>query len=87
MKKVTLNFYSDPGHGWAKVNINVLKKLNIVDKISLFSYRKGNNVFLEEDCDYFVLIEALKANNVAYTVNEYHTNKSSKIRNYPLYYV
>lgn len=27
MKKITLNVYSDPGHGWAKVSIDTLKSL------------------------------------------------------------
>lgn len=87
MSVLNLEFYSDPGHGWAKVDFSVLKQLNIADKISLFSYRKGKNVYLEEDCDYFVLIQALKANNVAYTINEHHTNQESIIRSYPLYHV
>ena len=86
MKKITVQFYSDPGHGWAKVSLDVLKKLNIADKISTFSYRKGNNVYLEEDCDCSVLIDAFKANNVTFKFVENYTNKSSKIRSYQSYF-
>lgn len=54
-------FHSDPGHGWLAVKLKELQELGIEDKISSFSYQKGATVYLEEDCDAGVFIEALKA--------------------------
>jgi hypothetical protein len=86
MKKITLNYFTDPGHGWVKIKVDVLKKLGISDKISPFSYRNGDNAFLEEDCDCSVLIKELKDRGIEFKFVENHTNKSSKIRNYYSYY-
>ena len=87
MKKITLNVYSDPGHGWAKVSIDTLKKLGIAKKISTYSYMRGDQAYLEEDCDLYVLINALKANNIQYSFREFNTNQRSRIRSYDYYRV
>ncbi len=44
-------YYTDPGHGWAEVPRSLLYELGIADKITRFSYQRGEDVFLEEDCD------------------------------------
>jgi len=84
---MVLNYYRDPGHGWIKVPRQLLLDLRIHDKISRFSYESGDgmNVFLEEDCDASLLIEALKARGIDYKFKSFHTNKQSKIRSYPDY--
>lgn len=51
-------FHTDAGHGWLEVNRTDLVALDIVDKISPYSYQYGTNVFLEEDCDLSVFFEA-----------------------------
>ena len=56
----TYKFYSDPGHGWLAVKIKELVDLGIVDKISSYSYMRGQTAYLEEDCDaglFFVAYE------------------------------
>jgi hypothetical protein len=55
------NFHIDPGHGWVEVTIQVLKDLEISDKISHFSYRDWDNCYLEEDCDAAVFQNAYEA--------------------------
>lgn len=85
MKKLTVNFYSDPGHGWAKVSVDALKKLGIADQVSSYSYYRNGNAFLEEDCDFSLLVKACKDNDVALSVKEHTSNKSSKIRSYMYY--
>jgi hypothetical protein len=45
------NFHSDCGHGWLEVPRAELVALGIADKISHYSYQKGDRVYLEEDCD------------------------------------
>lgn len=59
-----LKFHSDPGHGWLQVPLSEIQKLGIGKDISHYSYmsRRGPNplVYLEEDCDAAVLVEAYK---------------------------
>lgn len=51
MKNTTYTYYQDPGHGWMAVEVDDLIELNILTDISGCSYRKGDTVYLEEDCD------------------------------------
>lgn len=85
MTKLTLNFYCDPGHGWAKINRKWLSILGIEDKISRYSYMRKDYVYLEEDCDLSVLFEAAKALDITIKLKEYSTDKQSKIRSYASY--
>jgi hypothetical protein len=78
MKKV-YDFYADPGHGWLKVKLSELVKLNILHEISQYSYIRKDDVYLEEDCDLSVF---MKAKGIDIKFREHHSNKSSKIRNY-----
>jgi hypothetical protein len=87
MKKV-YDFYQDPGHGWLKVEMKELVALGIHLAISGYSYMKGDNVYLEEDCDLSKFFDAkLKQHNVQIKYRDHHSNKSSKIRNYDGYSV
>jgi hypothetical protein len=52
-------FFTDGSHGWLKVSKNRLAKLNILNKITECSFVKGNNLYLEEDCDFSTYIDAL----------------------------
>jgi hypothetical protein len=77
-----IKFYSDPGHGWGAVKRQVLFDLGIADKISLYSYQKGDTVYLEEDCDLAELVRALKLKGETVEWDERTTNDYSPIRNY-----
>ena len=85
MKSIIL--YTDPSHGWAKVTLKELSRLNILDKISGYSYihKNGLNAYLEEDCDLSTYLKALDDKNIKFRIIEKHTNKSSKIRSYSRY--
>ena len=85
MKSIIL--YTDPSHGWAKVSLKELLKLNILDKISGYSYihKNGLNAYLEEDCDLSTYIKALDDNGIKFRIIEKNANKSSKIRSYARY--
>jgi hypothetical protein len=85
-QQITLNYFTDPGHGWIEAPIQLLKQLGIVNKITSYSYRKGDTAFLEEDCDSALLLMELTKHDVKYDVIEHHTNNDSKIRNYHSYY-
>ena len=84
-KKISIKVFADPGHAWARIAKSKLVSLGIADKISTYSYQKGENAFLEEDCDLSVLISALLVRGYEIKFNESHTNRQSKIRNYSTY--
>ena len=77
-----LRFYSDPGHGWLSVSRNVLEKYIDPKEISVYSYQRKNQVFLEEDCDASKFLDALRKANVSFSSIQTHTNRRSKIRSY-----
>lgn len=62
--QLTYNFYSDPGHGWLEVKLDELEVLGIRDKISHYSYIKGDTVYLEEDCDMATFMNAMEAQGI-----------------------
>jgi hypothetical protein len=75
-------FHQDAGHGWLAVKRKELANLGILDKISSCSYQKGKTVYLEEDCDFSIFVEAMKAKGlpVAYRYGKHCDH--SPIRSY-----
>jgi len=84
-KTFTVIVYSDPAHAWAKVKRQVLINLGIANKISPYSYQLRDNVYLEEDCDLYLLHQTLDAQGVRLKFVEKHTDKPSRIRSYDRY--
>jgi hypothetical protein len=82
MRSLTIPYYQDPGHGWARVSIGLLHGLKIAHEISPYSYRRGNYAYLEEDCDLSRLMIAAQAAGIDLKLKQFHTNKTSKIRSY-----
>jgi hypothetical protein len=56
----TFTHYTDPAHGWVEVPRALLHELGIADKITGYSYQRGEDVFLEEDCDLSVFARAME---------------------------
>ncbi len=83
----TFDFISDPGHGWVKVPLSLLHDLCISREISTYSYRKGDFVYLEEDCDAAVFHQAYeKCFGVAPKYRERNAGrKYSRVRGYDIY--
>ncbi len=77
-------FYSDSGHGWLAVKRQLLADLAILDKVTRYSYQRGQTVYLEEDCDVSTFFLAFEAKyGVRPTTKEGgYTNGSSPIRSY-----
>jgi hypothetical protein len=82
---------SDPGHGWLRVPVAELVELGIADQISEYSYREGDDAWLEEDCDMARFVYAMVDNDRervpawwALNVREQDVN-STHIRNLPSY--
>jgi hypothetical protein len=83
----SFDFYEDPGHGWLRVPKALLDKLGITNKISGFSYMRGDWAYLEEDCDYAVFAVAMRdSGNPDFKVREHVArHQYSRIRNYERY--
>jgi len=74
-------FHADPGHGWLAVKRKELVKLNILDQISSCSYQKGETVYLEEDCDASIFMNAKEKVGEKVTYKETY-QENTPIRNY-----
>lgn len=85
-KMITVPVYNDPGHAWGKVSRKTLKKYELENLISSYSYQSKDRkwVFLEEDSDLSLFINRLRQNFKTIVVcRDFYTNNQSKIRNYP----
>lgn len=79
-------FYTDAGHGWVAVKIQMLHDLGIADKITSYSYMRGHTAYLEEDRDAVTFRNAYRA-RFGYDpsiVHKSHVNRSP-IRSYNYY--
>lgn len=79
------DFYADPGHGWMKVPLSLIKKLGVQKNISTYSYVRNAHAFLEEDRDAGVVIKALREQGREVGFREHVADKRSKIRSYACY--
>lgn len=77
-----IRFYADPGHGWGKVKISMLRELGIIDQISSYSFINGEYAYLEEDCDLSIFCNEMKKQGKTVTFEVSHSNNRSRIRNY-----
>ena len=81
----TFTFYNDGGHGWVKVSKALLKELGIADKVSTYSYQRGENAYLEASFDASLLVKALRERGIEPKFVDKYSDKPSKIRNYESY--
>ena len=81
---MTFQFYSDPGHGWLRVDLQSVASVGLSpSSFSKFSYQQGLWLYLEEDCDASLFVKAYMAkHNRPPSVKEHHTEGRSVIRNY-----
>jgi len=85
MAQRVFHFYQDPGHGWIKVPVKLLRELGMLSEISDYSYYKNGNVFLEEDRDASLFTTIMNVYEKEVKFNEHHTDNSSRIRSYAHY--
>ena len=78
-------FYQDPGHGWLAVKREWLQALGLEDRITPYSYQRGQTVYLEEDCDMPHFLEYARAALWEVNYLPKHTNGRSPIRSYDRY--
>lgn len=76
--------FSDPTHGWLRVDVQSIESVGLTAKsFSPFSYRYSHWLFLEEDCDAGLFVNAyLKKHGRAPKILEVSTRNPSVIRNY-----
>jgi hypothetical protein len=82
---IRLTFHTDPGHGWLEVHRGVLEKSGIADKVSEYSYMRGDIAYLEEDRDAGLFLNVLDEIGIKYSFDERHTNEEHWIRRLPCY--
>lgn len=88
MKNIKSNFHYDAGHGWLKVTTRQLSKLGIYDQVSHYSYidvantnrDESHDVYLEEDCDAPLFLEACKSKGIKVHINYIDDGTNSPIR-------
>ena len=85
MKTQKLIFHCDPSHGWLEVPRADAIALGIADKISRFSHVGGHSLYLEEDRDASLYLDAAKAAGYTLNIVERYTNDDSPIRNFDQY--
>lgn len=85
MKAKTYIFHSDPGHAWLAVKRKELVDLGLEDKISTYSYQKGQTVYLEEDCDAGLFIQAKRAKGIEIQYRDSYQERTP-IRSYDYYH-
>ena len=59
----TYSWHTDPSHGWLEVSAAAVHAVDLHPALafSQYSYHKGNTLYLEEDCDAGVFINAFEA--------------------------
>lgn len=80
----TYIYHTDPGHGWIEVPVVDLQELGLkLADFTRYSYMKHDRVYLEEDCDAAVFVNAYAERyGVRPKFRELHTGVDSMIRSY-----
>ena len=78
-----ITFHADPSHGWAEIPVSLIQELGISGQISHYSYVKGEEAYLEEDCDLGLFLRAYEAKGEKVSFIEKHINNEHWIRNLP----
>jgi len=82
---ITLNFHNDGGHGWLECGRELITSTGIASDISEYSYQRGNNVYLEEDCDLNKFYKAYVATTGRDPKHTVIYSERCRIRNYARY--
>ena len=83
--KIKYQYHTDAGHGWLHVKRSDLIALGIADKISGYSYQYLDDVYLEEDCDASLYLQALKTHSIQPLITEVNDGDTSRIRSFRSY--
>lgn len=78
----TYIYHSDAGHGWLAVKQKELAELGILEKVSVFSYHNGQTVYLEEDVDAGLFVQAYLSKHGKKPAIRESYQENSTIRSY-----
>ena len=69
-KMLNIPYIQDPSHGWAIVKRDLLPKIRLKEEDFPYSYLspKENFIALEEDCEMPILLKALDAHQIEYSI-------------------
>ena len=82
----TFDLVTDASHGWLKVPVAELERLNIVEDITTFSYVRYDMAYLEQDADMATFLKAREAEGKPVTkIKEHNRNGQSRIRKYAMF--
>jgi hypothetical protein len=81
----TYRLYRDSGHGWLAVSHKEIIRYNLEDKISGYSRMDSEKVYLEEDRDKHIFLDALKKMELEFIITKHYKDGFSAIRNKPSY--
>ena len=81
-QKRICHYYNDPAHGWLKVPLKDIEKLDLIKYISKYSRWNGDFVYLEEDCDLGIYLNAMRAQGYKIGIKAHYVNRLSRIRDY-----
>lgn len=76
----TFTFHTDLGHGWLEVPTAIVEALGIT--VSPWSYTKGGSMFLEEDRDASLFVDAAKAAGLKYKTEGKHFEGTHPLKTY-----
>lgn len=69
---LSFTYYQDPGHGWLRVPMSLIKKIGIESKISSYSFISGKSSYLEEDDDACIFLQRLRELKIDFVIkNKY----------------
>ena len=74
--------WTDPSHAWIEVPKREVKELGLLDRISTFSFEKGDNLYLEEDVDGAMFLDRI--NEDIFELDERYEDES-RVRKYKPY--
>ena len=80
-----LAYITDPGHGWLLVTTGQLAEIDMgPEDFSAYSYRHGDVLALEEDCDMARFLEAYQAKRgETPLIRAKHLDQDAWIRGWP----
>lgn len=80
-----LQLFCDPSHGWLRVKRSDALQIMGADfkKLTQFSYARAQWLYLEEDYDAGLFLNAATRQGIKVDVEYNHSNRQSRIRQYP----
>jgi hypothetical protein len=78
-------YHNDPSHGWLAVKIDLLDELELIDRISVYSYIKGKTAYLEEDSDCTLFVEKYRQRFGTFEEESLYYDNKCPVRSYNQY--